>query len=337
MRSFRKMRDSRQSKVRPGVRRKPKAPLTQTSRPDNFFWKELGVISAMVDLETLVSLCKRRGFIFQSSEIYGGLGGVWDYGPLGVELKNNIKRSWWRTVVQERDDMVGLDAAILMHPRTWEASGHVESFVDPMVDCRQCKVRFRADEISDDVCPECGARGQLTEARMFNLMFKTFIGPVEEDANVVHLRPETAQGIFVNFANVLTVTRKKLPFGIAQIGKSFRNEITPGKFTYRMREFEQMEIEYFTHPGDAERCHRYWTEERLRWYRQIGLDPERMRLRHYEPEELAHYAAACADVEYLSPMGWWRELEGVANRTDYDLRRHAENSGSDLTYFDQEP
>jgi len=298
--------------------------------------KGLRVVSVMVDLETIVSLCKRRGIIFQSSEIYGGLGGVWDYGPLGVELKNNIKRAWWRAVVQERDDMVGLDAAILMHPRTWEASGHLESFVDPMVDCRQCKVRFRADEIKDDVCPECGAKGQLTEARMFNLMFKSFIGPVEEDANTIYLRPETAQGIFVNFHNVLNASRKKLPFGIAQIGKSFRNEITPGKFTYRVREFEQMEIEYFVRPQEAEQWHRYWMEERLKWYERIGLRRERLRLRMYEPEELAHYAAACADVEYLSPMGWWMELEGIANRTDYDLRRHSQFSGRELTYFDEE-
>lgn len=288
-----------------------------------------------VDLEKIVSLCKRRGFIFQSSEIYGGLGGAWDYGPLGVELKNNIKRAWWKANVQERDDMVGLDAAILMHPMVWKASGHVDTFTDPMVDCKKCKGRFRADEIESDVCPTCGARGQFTEARMFNLMFKTYVGPVEEDAALVYLRPETAQAIFVNFDNILTSSRRKLPFGVAQMGKAFRNEITPRNFIFRVREFEQMEIEYFCRPEDAERVHQEWLDVRLRWYLDLGLRRERLRLRQQAPEELAHYAAATYDVEYLFPMGWM-EIEGIANRRDFDLRQHAQFSGRELTYFDEE-
>lgn len=288
-----------------------------------------------VDLDKIVSLCKRRGFIFQSSEIYGGLGGAWDYGPLGVELKNNIKRAWWKANVQERDDMVGLDAAILMHPTVWKASGHVDTFSDPMVDCKQCKGRFRADEIEGDVCPTCGARGQFTEARMFNLMFKTYVGPVEEEAALVYLRPETAQAIFVNFDNILTTTRRKLPFGVAQIGKAFRNEITPKNFIFRVREFEQMEIEYFCRPEDAERVHQEWLDTRLEWYIDLGIRPDRIRLRQQTPEELAHYAAATYDVEYLFPMGWM-EIEGIANRRDFDLRQHAQYSGRDLTYFDEE-
>lgn len=288
-----------------------------------------------VDLEKIVSLCKRRGFIFQSSEIYGGLGGAWDYGPLGVELKNNIKRAWWKANVQERDDMVGLDAAILMHPMVWKASGHVDTFTDPMVDCKKCKGRFRADEIESDVCPTCGARGQFTEARMFNLMFKTYVGPVEEDAALVYLRPETAQAIFVNFDNILTSSRRKLPFGVAQMGKAFRNEITPRNFIFRVREFEQMEIEYFCRPEDAERVHQEWLDVRLRWYLDLGLRRERLRLRQQTPEELAHYAAATYDVEYLFPMGWM-EIEGIANRRDFDLRQHAQFSGRELTYFDEE-
>ncbi len=287
------------------------------------------------DLDKIVSLCKRRGFIFQSSEIYGGLGGAWDYGPLGVELKNNIKRAWWKAVVQERDDMVGLDASILMHPTVWKASGHVDTFTDPMVDCRNCQGRFRADEIEGDVCPTCKAKGQFTEARMFNLMFKTYVGPVEEDAALVYLRPETAQAIFVNFDNVLTTTRRKLPFGVAQIGKAFRNEITPKNFIFRVREFEQMEIEYFCHPDDAERIHRQWLDTRLEWYTSLGLTRERLRLRQQGPDELAHYAAATFDVEYYFPMGWM-EIEGIANRRDFDLRQHAQFSGRDLVYFDEE-
>jgi glycyl-tRNA synthetase len=286
-------------------------------------------------MEEIVSLCKRRGFIFQSSEIYGGLAGAWDYGPLGVELKNNIKRAWWKAVVQERDDMVGMDAAILMHPRVWVASGHVDTFADPMVDCRSCQGRFRADDLDGDVCPNCGATGQFTEARMFNLLFKTFAGPVEDEASTVYLRPETAQGMFVNFANVLGSTRKKLPFGMAQIGKSFRNEVTPRHFIFRTREFEQMEIEFFVRPQEAERWHQYWMEERLSWYVKLGIRRENLRLTAHAKEDLAHYAAACSDVEYEFPMGWL-ELEGIANRTDFDLRQHSEASGVNLTYFDEE-
>ncbi|NLC52601.1 MAG: glycine--tRNA ligase, partial [Firmicutes bacterium] len=267
------------------------------------------------------------------SEIYGGLNSCWDYGPLGVELKNNVKRAWWRRIVQQRDDMVGQDASILMHPRVWEASGHLEGFTDPLVDCKKCRQRFRADHLTTDACPECG--GELTEPRNFNLMFKTFMGPVEDQAAVVYLRPETAQGIFVNFHNILTTTRKRLPFGVAQIGKSFRNEITPGNFTFRTREFEQMEIEYFVKPGTDEEHYNKWVEERFNWYKELGISPERLRLRPHDPEELAHYAKACIDIEYYFPMGW-SELEGIANRTDYDLKRHAEYSGSKLEYFDHE-
>jgi len=284
-------------------------------------------------MEKIVSLAKRRGFVFQSSEIYGGLNSCWDYGPLGVELKNNVKRAWWRKVVQERDDMVGLDASILMHPRVWEASGHVAGFTDPLVDCKSCKQRFRADHIEGDKCPACG--GELTEARQFNLMFKTFMGPVEDTASVVYLRPETAQGIFVNFNNVQTSTRMKLPFGIAQIGKSFRNEITPGNFTFRTREFEQMEIEYFVKPGTDEEIHKQWIEQRFQWYLDLGMTKERLRLRAHASDELAHYAKGCYDIEYYFPMGW-SELEGIANRTDFDLKRHAEYSGQRMDYFDQE-
>ena len=294
-------------------------PLDQTTSP--------------VDMEKIVSLCKRRGIIFQSSEIYGGLGSVWDYGPLGVELKRNVKEAWWKAVVQQRDDVVGLDSAILMHPKVWEASGHLDSFTDPMVECKNCNRRFREDDISENKCPYDG--GDLTDPRMFNLMFKTFMGPVEEDAAVVYLRPETAQGIFVNFENVLNSTRKRLPFGIAQIGKTFRNEITPGNFTFRTREFEQMELEYFVKPGTDQEWLDKWIEERFNWYLALGIRKENLRLRPHGPDELAHYAKACTDIEYLFPMGW-SELEGIANRTDFDLRRHAKASGKSLTYFDEE-
>jgi len=290
-------------------------------------------IKAATTMEKIVSLAKRRGFIFQSSEIYGGLNSCWDYGPLGVELKNNVKQAWRRKVIQERDDMVGLDASILMHPRVWEASGHIAGFSDPLVDCKSCKQRFRADHITGDKCPDCG--GELTESRQFNLMFKTFMGPVEDNAAVVYLRPETAQGIFVNFDNVLTSTRLKLPFGIAQIGKSFRNEITPGNFTFRTREFEQMEIEYFVKPGTDETIHQEWLKQRFQWYIDLGITSERLRLREHAPDELAHYAKGCYDIEYYFPMGW-SELEGIANRTDFDLKRHMEYSGQRLDYFDQE-
>ncbi|MBM3462371.1 MAG: glycine--tRNA ligase [Armatimonadetes bacterium] len=289
-------------------------------------------------METIVSLCKRRGFIFPSSEIYGGIGSTWDYGPLGVLLKNNVKQAWWRSVVQMRDDMVGLDAAILMHPTVWRASGHVENFTDPLVDCKKCKQRFRLDELDNPdskVCPNKGCGGELTEARNFNLMFRTFMGPLEDDAAVVFLRPETAQGIFVNFKNVQGTTRKKLPFGIAQIGKAFRNEITPGKFTFRTREFEQMEIEYFCKGADAPGLYNEWVDQRFSWYSEYGIRPDHLRLRAHASDELAHYAAACQDVEYLFPWGW-SELEGVANRTDYDLKQHMKFSGKTLEYFDEE-
>lgn len=285
-----------------------------------------------VTMDKIVELCKRRGFIFQSSEIYGGIGSTWDYGPLGIELKRNIKEAWWLDNVRMREDMVGLDSAILMNPRVWEASGHVENFTDPMVDCKECKQRFRADQIEGDKCPSCG--GELTEARQFNLMFKTFMGPVEDSAATVYLRPETAQGIFVNFKNVQQSTRKKLPFGIAQIGKSFRNEITPGNFIFRTREFEQMEIEYFVMPGTDEEHHARWIESRYNWYLKYGIKPERLRLRPHDPSELAHYAKATTDIEYLFPIGW-SELEGIANRTDFDIKRHMEFSGENMSYFDE--
>ncbi len=302
-------------------------------------------------METFVSLCKRRGFVFQGSEIYGGIGGFWDYGPLGVELKNNIKRAWWKAVVQERDDVVGLDSAIIMNPRVWQASGHVDTFVDPMVDCRSCKRRFRADELvgrkheAESVhgqaadttglrCPECG--GELTEPRMFNLMFKTFVGPVEDEASIAYLRPETAQGIFVNFDNVLTTTRRKLPFGIAQIGKAFRNEITPGNFIFRDREFEQMEIEYFVAPGTDEEWHERWLQERFDWWTGLGIRREKLRIREHAQEELSHYAKRTVDIEYEFPFAGFAEVEGIANRTDFDLRRHAEYAGRELKYFDEE-
>jgi glycyl-tRNA synthetase len=290
-------------------------------------------------MEVIVSLAKRRGFVFPSSEIYGGMAGFWDYGPLGVELKNNIKAAWWRSMVQLRDDIVGLDAAIVMNPRVWDVSGHVAGFSDPMVDCRNCKLRFRADDLkgppSEIACPNCGSKGTLTQARQFNLMFKTHVGPVEESASVAYLRPETAQGIFVNFDNVATTTRRKLPFGIAQIGKSFRNEITPGNFIFRDRELEQMEMEYFIHPSQEDETFSYWVDERLRWWTDVlGISAERLRLRPHEPDELSHYSRQTTDIEYDFPMGW-SELEGVADRTDFDLRAHAAGSGKGLTIFDE--
>jgi glycyl-tRNA synthetase len=286
-----------------------------------------------VDMNKIVSLCKRRGFIFQSSEIYGGLGSCWDYGPLGVEIKRNIKEAWWRSVVQERDDVVGLDAAILMHPQTWVASGHLEGFADPLVECKSCHLRWRADEVNDRNCPNCG--GELSQPRMFNLMFKTFMGPVEDQASVVYLRPETAQGIFVNFQNVLESSRKKLPFGIAQIGKAFRNEITTGNFTFRSREFEQMEMEFLVKPGTDEEWFKYWLNERFNWYLKLGIKRENLRLRQHTKQELAHYARDCYDIEYLFPMGW-AELEGIANRGDFDLVQHSRYSGEDMSYFDEQ-
>ena len=287
-------------------------------------------------MERVVNLCKRRGLVFPSSEIYGGFRSTWDYGPLGVLLKRNVKDAWWRSMVQLRDDVVGLDAAILMAPRVWEASGHLDTFADPLIDCRHCKQRFRDDEIpASGACPHCGTLGELTEARPFHLMFKTHVGPVEDAGSVAYLRPETAQGIFVNFANVQTVTRKKPPFGIAQIGKSFRNEITPGNFIFRTREFEQMEMEFFVPPEDGAQWFEYWCAERLRWFVDHGIPEAQLRLRPHDADELSHYSAGTADVEFHYPWGWG-ELEGVANRTDYDLTRHAEYSGEDLSYFDQQ-
>ena len=300
------------------------------------------------DMDKMLSLSKRRGFVFQSSEIYGGLGSTWDYGPLGVELKRRVKEAWWQSVIAGRDDMVGLDAAILMHPRAWEASGHVENFSDPLVECRECNQRFRQDHLMEGAgidpaapnaaelalrlrCPECG--GQLTEPRRFNLMFRTFMGPVEDTANQVWLRPETAQGIFVNFKNVLDSSRRKLPFGIGQIGKSFRNEITPGNFTFRTREFEQMEVEFFVKPGTDLEWLDLWVRERFQWYIDLGIRAENLRLRRHGEDELAHYAKDCYDIEYRFPWGW-AELEGIADRTDFDLRQHAGFSGDDLSYFD---
>jgi len=289
--------------------------------------------SSQVDMEKLVSLCRRRGFIFPSSEIYGGLSSCWDYGPLGVELKRNIKQAWWRAVVQRRDDIVGLDTSILMHPQTWEASGHVEGFSDPLVECKSCHLRWRSDELEGDKCLDCG--GELTEPKLFNLMFKTFIGPIEDEASVVYLRPETAQGMFVNFENVLNTTRKRLPFGIAQIGKSFRNEVTTGNFIFRCREFEQMEIEFFVKPGTDKQWFDYWVEERLKWYVSLGIKKENLKLRQHAKEELAHYARECYDINYLYPMGW-AEMEGIANRGDFDLVQHAKSSGKNLSYYDEE-
>ena len=285
------------------------------------------------DMDKILSLSKRRGFIFQSSEIYGGLGSTWDYGPLGVELKRHVKEAWWKSVVADRDDMVGLASAILMHPRVWEASGHVENFSDPLVECRICHRRFRSDQLSEDKCPDCG--GALTEARNFNLMFRTHMGPVEETGQEVFLRPETAQGIFVNFPNVVNATRKKLPFGIGQIGKAFRNEITPGNFTFRTREFEQMEVEFFVKPGTDEEWLNSWVQSRFEWYVSLGIRRQNLRLRRHDPDELAHYAKDTYDIEYRFPWGWG-ELEGIADRTDFDLQRHDQFSGESLSYFDDE-
>ena len=285
-----------------------------------------------VELDVMASLCKRRGFIFPSSEIYGGFESTWDYGPMGVELKRNVKQAWWKAMVQERDDIVGLDAAILMSPKVWEASGHTKNFNDPLVECKSCRKRFREDEIDAKACPSC--EGELAEPRQFNTMFKTFVGPIEDDASVAYLRPETAQGIFVNFDNILTTTRRKLPFGVAQQGKSFRNEITTGNFIFRLREFEQMEMEYFCMPGTDEEWYDYWRNERLDWFLRLGARKERLRFREHDPEELSHYSTGTTDIEYLFPMGW-AELEGIAKRTDYDLKQHAAASGKKLEYFDE--
>ncbi len=290
-------------------------------------------------MEQLVALCKRRGFVFQSSEIYGGLKSCWDYGPLGVELKRNVKEAWWRSMVRRRSDIVGIDCSILMHPKVWETSGHVAGFNDPMVDCKLCKARFRADTIENQNCPKKPSlrpgqcEGELTAPRQFNLMFKTHMGPIDDASAVVYLRPETAQGIFVNFKNVVDTSRVKPPFGIAQQGKSFRNEIVTENFIFRSREFEQMEMEFFVPPTDGMKWYEYWRDERYRWFTDLGIQPENLRLREHASDELAHYSAACSDVEYQFPFGW-KELEGIANRTDFDLKRHSEATGKDLAWFD---
>jgi glycyl-tRNA synthetase len=295
----------------------------------------------VVTMDKIVALCKRRGFVFPSSEIYGGIGSTYDFGHYGVLLKGNVKAEWWRAMLQERDDIVAIDSAILQHPRVWEASGHLEGFTDPLVDCRTCGQRFRADHLSELACgrkpskhPGETEECSLTDAREFNLMFETTIGPVKEAGAIAYLRPETAQGIFINFKNVLQFARKKPPFGIAQVGKSFRNEITPGNFIFRTREFEQMEMEYFVPPAEAQRWFEYWLGERERWYTDLGIRPDHLRLRAHERDELSHYSSATSDVEYLFPIGW-SELEGIANRGDYDLTRHAQFSGEKLEYFDQ--
>lgn len=295
-------------------------------------------------MDKIVALCKRRGFIFPGSDIYGGLSNTWDYGPYGVELKNNLKRSWWKASVHNRDDVLGMDAAILMNPEVWKASGHLENFYDLKVDCKSCKKRFKVVDLKEsNKCPECS--GDLTEPRQFNLMFKTHQGAVEEEASLLYLRPETAQGMFVNFGNIIDSCHLKLPFGLAQIGKAFRNEITPGNFTFRTREFEQMEIEYFVHPDEADKKLEEWIEERYNWYINLGIKNENLRKREHSKDELAHYARACTDIEYKFPFstggesacgGAWSELEGIANRTDFDLKQHAKISGKDLEYFDAE-
>ncbi|MCM2272136.1 MAG: glycine--tRNA ligase [candidate division Zixibacteria bacterium] len=291
-------------------------------------------------MEKIVSLCKRRGYVFPSSEIYGGLGSCWDYGPLGAELKRNIKTFWWDAMTNRRDDIEGLDAAILMHPQVWVTSGHVANFTDPMVDCKKCKARFRADKLEEARCPlkpsksplECG--GELTEARKFNLMFKTFMGPVEDESATVYMRPETAQGIYVNFLNVKNSSRQKIPFGIAQIGKAFRNEITPGNFIFRTREFEQMEMQFFIHPSEDDKWFEYWREQRWQWYESLGIRMSKLRWHQHGEGELAHYAKAAFDIEYEYPFGW-HELEGIHNRTDFDLGRHMDATKKDLRYFDE--
>jgi glycyl-tRNA synthetase len=287
-------------------------------------------------MDKLVSLSKRRGFVFQSSEIYGGTGSVWDYGPLGVELKNNIKQLWWRSMVHERDDIEGIDAAILMHPKVWEASGHVAGFSDPLVECTNCHRRFRTDapEIQGkNQCPVCGKKDTFGEPRMFNLMFKTFMGPVEDSAATVYLRPETAQGIYVNFQNVMTSSRQRIPFGIGQIGKAFRNEITPGNFIFRTREFEQMEMQFFVEPGSDDEWMAYWKERRMQWVIDLGINKDKLRFHQHAADELAHYAKDAYDIQYEMPFGW-QEFEGIHNRTDFDLKRHQEYSGKKLEYVD---
>jgi glycyl-tRNA synthetase len=292
---------------------------------------------AETSMDQVANLCKRRGIVFPSSEIYGGLRSAYDWGPLGVELKRNIKSQWWQTMVHSRDDVVGLDSAIIMAPKVWEASGHLATFTDPLVECTNCHQRFRADHIDlEGACPNCGQKGTWTEPRNFHLMFRTHLGPVEESANEVYLRPETAQGMFVDFMTIQQSTRKKIPFGIAQQGKSFRNEITPGNFVFRLREFEQMEMEFFVKPGTDEQWLDYWLQERIRWCLDLGLTESNLRVREHEPDELSHYAKRTFDIEYDFPGLGWAELEGVANRSDFDLRTHSEHSGEDLSYFEPE-
>ena len=284
-----------------------------------------------LNLSEFVSLCKRRGFIYQSGEIYGGVGSTWDYGPMGTELKRNIKNLWWDTFVLKRSDIVGIDTSILTHQDIWKASGHIDNFNDPLVECKGCNKRWDQEKIQSETCPECS--GELTEPRNFNLMFKTFLGPIESETNIAYLRPETAQGIFVNFDNVVTSTRKKLPFGIAQIGKAFRNEITTGNFIFRTREFEMMEIEYFVHPSEAKKWHEYWISTCFNWLISLGVNEKQLKIRAHESTELSHYSDGTSDIEYLFPWGWG-EIQGIANRTDYDLKAHSKSSGKKLTYFD---
>src|SRR3954471_433296 len=296
-------------------------------------------------MESIVSLSKRRGLVFPSSEIYGGLRASWDYGPLGVELKNNVKRQWWKAMVQGRDDIVGLDSSVILAREVWETSGHVNAFVDPLVECQSCHKRFRADTLEEEkgkplaeiACPNCGNRDTWTEPRMFNGLLKTYLGPVEDESGLAYLRPETAQGIFINFANVMSSARKKPPFGIGQIGKSFRNEITPGNFIFRTREFEQMEMEFFVAPGSDEEWHQYWIDERTRWYTDLGIAAQNLRHFEHPQEKLSHYSKRTVDIEYKFGFtgSEWGELEGIANRTDFDLKTHSEHSGADLTYYDQ--
>jgi glycyl-tRNA synthetase len=295
----------------------------------------------VVTMEKIVALCKRRGFVFPSSEIYGGVGSTYDFGHYGVLLKTNVKNEWWRAMLQERDDIVAIDSAILQHPRVWEASGHLAGFTDPLIDCRTCKQRFRADHLGELPCgrkpskhPGETEECDLTEARDFNLMFETTVGPVKESGSTAYLRPETAQGIFINFKNVLQFSRKKPPFGIAQVGKSFRNEITPGNFIFRTREFEQMEMEFFVPPAESQQWFEHWLSERERWYTELGIRPDHLRLRAHDADELSHYSSGTSDVEYLFPIGW-SELEGIANRGDFDLTQHTQFSGQKLEYFDQ--
>jgi len=290
-------------------------------------------------MEKIVSLCKRRGFIYPSSEVYGGIGGFWDFGPLGVLMKNNIKRLWWKTMVEERENIFGLDTTVIHHPKVWQASGHLASFTDPLRECKLCHKRFRADKLTGENCPECG--GDLTEVKQFNLMFETYVGPARETANKAYLRPETCQGIFINFTNMVDCIRPKLPFGIAQIGKGFRNEITTGDFIFRDREFEMMELEFFVRPGEDEKWHDYWIKERLKWHQKMGIKKENLRLFEHPKESLAHYSKRTVDIEYkfpfASPAGrqGWAELEGIANRTDFDLKNHSKFSGKDLSFQDE--